>query len=279
MILWGLFLKAVVADNLSFHVDLIFGTYESQPASVLALGAIYFGFQIYGDFAGYSLIARGLARLLGFELMNNFRFPYFARDIAEFWRRWHISLSTWFRDYVYIPLGGSQKGTMRTVINVLIVFLVSGLWHGAKWTFLAWGLIHALLFLPLILLNKNRSNLDKTAEGCWLPSLREFVGMALTFSLVTFAWIFFRAENIGQASGYVRRLFDPSLFTIPAVGRSGVIWVVALVGLDWLHRLEDVPIRWNSVNSPVRWVGYIVLICTIYFRGYFGQQSFIYFQF
>ena len=180
--------------------------------------------------------------------MNNFRFPYFARDIAEFWRRWHISLSTWFRDYVYIPLGGSRHGTIRTVVNVLIVFVVSGLWHGAKWTFLVWGLIHAMLFLPLILLNKNRANMDETAKGRLLPKPREFAAMAITFSLVTFAWIFFRAENLDQALGYIRRLFDPSLFSVPAIGRGGLVWVAILIGLDWMHRQDEIPIRWSSLK-------------------------------
>lgn len=279
MILWGFFLKAVVADNLSFHVNSIFDHHESMPASVLVLGAVYFGFQIYGDFAGYSLIARGLARLLGFDLMTNFRFPYFARDIAEFWRRWHISLSTWFRDYLYIPLGGSRGSRYQTMINVLIVFLVSGLWHGAKWTFVVWGMIHAILFLPLILMNQNRKNLDATASGSWFPNAREVLGMSFTFMMVTLAWVFFRAESIADAWSYLRNTADPSLFSVPTVGRSGLVWLLALVVLDWLHRKEDIPIRWPALPSSIRWVSYAFLLCVVYYRGYFGEQEFIYFQF
>lgn len=186
-ILWGLFKKVVIADNCAEYANIIFNNYEDYSGSSLLLGAFFFAFQIYGDFSGYSDIAIGISRLFGFDLMKNFAFPYFSRDIAEFWRRWHISLSTWFRDYLYIPLGGSHGGTWMKVRNTFIIFLVSGFWHGANWTFILWGALNALYFLPLLLSNRNRKNLDDIAENGWLPSFKDVIKMGLTFTLVTFA--------------------------------------------------------------------------------------------
>ena len=181
-----------------------FNNPEAFSGSTLILGAILFSFQIYGDFSGYSDIAIGTAKLFGFELMTNFKFPYFSRDIAEFWRRWHISLSTWFRDYLYIPLGGSRVSKPKAIRNVFIIFLVSGFWHGANWTFIAWGGIHALLFIPLFLRGTNRKNTsDVVAEGRWLPSPRELIQMGWTFTAVTIAWVFFRADSVGIAMDYL----------------------------------------------------------------------------
>ena len=214
LILWGLFKKIVIADQCAVHVDTIFENYQTLSASVLLLGAIYFAFQIYGDFSGYSDIAIGTARLFGIRLMTNFKTPYFSRDVAEFWRRWHISLSTWFRDYVYIPLGGNRGGTALSIRNTFIVFLVSGLWHGANWTFVFWGLLHWIYFLPLLLWKRNRKNLNRVAEGRWLPSLAELLNMTLTFAMVTVAWVFFRAESIGVAFEYLFKLC--LLYTSPS---------------------------------------------------------------
>ncbi|MCA9064724.1 MAG: MBOAT family protein, partial [Planctomycetaceae bacterium] len=191
-ILWGLFTKIVIADNCAVWANTIFNHSDQYAGSTLALGAFFFAFQIYGDFSGYSNIAIGTSRLFGFDLMRNFAFPYFSRDMAEFWRRWHISLSTWFRDYVYIPLGGSRCNPVRSVRNVFIVFLISGLWHGANWTFIVWGALNAAYFLPLLLLRRNRNHLETVAQGKLLPTLSEAVRMVTTFSLVVFAWIFFR---------------------------------------------------------------------------------------
>ena len=221
-ILWGLFKKMVVADNCAVYVDKVFSTYQTQSGSTLLLAAIFFAFQIYGDFSGYSDIAIGTAKLFGIKLMRNFNVPYFSRDIAEFWRRWHISLTTWFRDYVYIPLGGSRCSKAKIVRNTFVIFLLSGFWHGANWTFIAWGAYHALLFLPLILMGKNRKYRDTVAEDRALPTLKEFGQMLLTFILVVIGWIIFRADSIGQAGDYMRHICTSSLFTLPdASGVSG----------------------------------------------------------
>jgi D-alanyl-lipoteichoic acid acyltransferase DltB (MBOAT superfamily) len=205
LILWGMFKKVVVADTCAIYANDIFANYTEYSGPTLMLGAVYFAFQIYGDFSGYSDIAIGTAKLFGIQLMTNFKTPYFSRDIAEFWRRWHISLSTWFRDYLYIPLGGSRVGKWKAVRNVFIIFLVSGFWHGANWTFIVWGGIHACLFLPLLLRGTNRRYTSETiGEGRWLPSGRELLGMAWTFTMVCVAWVFFRAESVGEAISYLK---------------------------------------------------------------------------
>ena len=198
-ILWGLFKKIVIADNCAEVVNLIFNNSTDYSGATLALGAIFFAFQIYGDFSGYSDIAIGTSRLFGFNLMRNFAFPYFSRDIAEFWRRWHISLSTWFRDYLYIPLGGSRGGNWMKIRNIFIIFLVSGFWHGANWTFIVWGAINAIYFLPLILTHNNRNHIEIVAKGKSLPDIKEVLFILTTFGFTVFAWIFFRAENISHA--------------------------------------------------------------------------------
>jgi len=279
MILWGLFLKALVADNLAHHVDEIFAAPSTQQGSVLALGAVYFGFQIYGDFAGYSLIARGTSRLLGFDLMVNFQVPYFSRDIGEFWRRWHISLSTWFRDYVYIPLGGNREGKWLALRNVMIVFLLSGLWHGANWTFIFWGALHGLAFVPLFFLGIHRRTDGGIAPGQMLPALPDLPGIAMTFLVVTIGWIFFRAQNLTHAREYILAMLDPSLLSLPSSQRGGVAWIALLLVLDWIHRNDDVPIRWPRFPRSLRWAGYLALCALVYYRGHFGEQEFIYFQF
>ena len=216
-ILWGLFKKVVIADNCADYANLIFNNYTDYSGSVLVLGAVFFAFQIYGDFSGYSDIAIGTARLFSFNLMQNFAFPYFSRDIAEFWRRWHISLSTWFRDYLYIPLGGSKGGTFNKIKNTFIIFIVSGFWHGANWTFIVWGALNAIYFLPLLLLNKNRQNIDIVAYGKFIPSINDFFKIIITFSLTIFAWIFFRAENLSHALNYISGIINPTLFTYPSI--------------------------------------------------------------
>ena len=207
LILWGMFKKVVVADTCAIYANDIFANYTDYSGPTLMLGAVYFAFQIYGDFSGYSDIAIGTAKLFGIQLMTNFKTPYFARDIAEFWRRWHISLSTWFRDYLYIPLGGSRAGKWKSVRNVFVIFLISGFWHGANWTFIAWGGIHACLFLPLLLRGTNRRFATKTiAKNRWLPNVRELLGMAWTFTMVCIAWVFFRAESVGEATAYLSKI-------------------------------------------------------------------------
>ncbi len=280
-ILWGLFKKIVIADNCASLVNTIFAGHEQYTGSTLVLGAMLFAIQIYGDFSGYSDIALGTARLLGIELLQNFRFPYFSRDIAEFWRRWHISLSSWFKDYLYIPLGGSRGGMAKTIRNTFIIFLVSGFWHGANWTFVMWGGLNALFIMPSVIFKTNRKNLDTVAQGKLLPSFKELVQVLLTFMLASFAWIFFRAETISSAFVYVSEIFSSSLFSKPSV-MSGTVILLAVIFMiiEWFGRedkyaLEKFGLKWKA---PIRWTFYYVLILAILFMGG-EQQEFIYFQF
>ena len=284
-ILWGLFKKIVIADNCARYANLIFNNSGDYSGSTLILGALFFTFQIYGDFSGYSDIAIGTARLFGFDLMRNFAFPYFSRDIAEFWRRWHISLSTWFRDYLYIPLGGSRGGTGMKVRNTFIIFLVSGFWHGANWTFIVWGALNAIYFLPLLLTNRNRYNLEIVAQGKYLPSFKEALHILLTFSLTVLAWIFFRAENIGHAINYISEIFSSSFFTIPnfeGIGRAvRIIFLVSFfLIVEWMGRDYEYAIAKMGLIRirPIRYAIYYAIVFVIFwFSG--EEQQFIYFQF
>lgn len=280
-ILWGLFKKIVVADNCAEFANQIFNNSVDMNGSTLVLGAVFFTFQIYGDFSGYSDIAIGTSRLFGFDLMQNFNFPYFSRDIAEFWRRWHISLSTWFRDYLYIPLGGSRGETWMKVRNIFIIFIVSGFWHGANWTFIFWGVLNAIYFLPLLLTNNNRNNLETVAQGKSLPSLKEISHMLLTFGLTVFAWIFFRAENIGHAFSYISEIFSSSLFTIPEIRpRNLILLIMFFVLIEWFGRegqfaIQKLGMKWKR---PIRYAMYYAIIIAIFLFGG-KEQQFIYFQF
>ena len=285
-ILWGLFKKIVIADNCAEIATLIFNNSEDYSGSTLVFGAIMFTFQIYGDFSGYSDIALGTARLFGVELLRNFAFPYFSRDIAEFWRRWHISLSTWFRDYLYIPLGGSKGGTWMRVRNTFIIFIVSGFWHGANWTFIVWGLLNAIFIMPSILLSTNRNNLDIVAQGRLLPSVREILAMAVTFALTVFAWIFFRAENIGHAFSYIGEIFSRSLFTFPHFpGITKSLPLLVLITLfmitEWIGRESQFALQpVAKLRFPaLRLAIYYVIIMVIIIYGNFNENQFIYFQF
>jgi alginate O-acetyltransferase complex protein AlgI len=288
-ILWGLFKKVVIADTCAQYANSIFAHYEAYNGATLAFGALFFTFQIYCDFSGYSDIALGTARLFGMELLRNFAFPYFSRDIAEFWRRWHISLSSWFRDYLYIPLGGSKGGTWMKVRNTFIIFLVSGFWHGANWTFIIWGALNAIYFLPLLLTNNNRTNLETVAQGKWFPTLRELTGMVITFSLTVIAWIFFRAETVGKAVNYIKNMFTKGLFKVPdtkafigiTTNPFFAIFIIAVfVLIEWMGReqqyaLARLGLRWYK---PARWAFYYILIIAVFlFMG--KEQQFIYFQF
>lgn len=279
--LWGFFKKMVIADNCATYVDQVFGNYTAEGGSTLFLAAVLFAFQIYCDFSGYSDIAIGTARLFGFDLMRNFAYPYFSRDIAEFWRRWHISLSTWFRDYLYIPLGGSRGGKWLNIRNVFIVFLVSGFWHGANWTFIVWGGLHALYFLPLMLLNKNRQNLDTVALNKAFPDFKELFQMGITFFLVTIAWIFFRANTITDALVYIRKLFSSSLVSVPSVPDYFLIIFLALFLIaEWFNR-EHPHAFYSLKNKPkaLRWFAYHVVVLILIFFSYKGEQKFLYFDF
>ena len=282
-ILWGLFKKIVVADNCATYVDTVFADVSSQSGSTLLLAAVLFTFQIYGDFSGYSDIAIGTAKLFGIKLMRNFNVPYFSRDIAEFWRRWHISLTTWFRDYVYIPLGGSRpnipeairlKGDKATearyakwiaVRNTFIIFLLSGFWHGANWTFVLWGAYHALLFVPLLLLGRNRRYRDD--DQTW----RDIPRMLLTFVLVVIGWVLFRSPDMASCVDYFVGICHASLWSMPFVENANhlavtAIAIVVMLLMEWHKRL------------PNRWWMYFALTLAIWWFA--GQDvDFIYFQF
>ena len=284
-ILWGLFKKVVIADNAAYFANLIFNNSADYSGSTLLLGAVFFTFQIYGDFSGYSDIAIGTSRLLGFNLTRNFDFPYFSRNIAEFWRRWHISLSTWFRDYLYIPLGGSRGSTWMKIRNTFAIFLISGFWHGSNWTFIVWGALNAIYFLSLLLTKRNRTFLGNIAEDRMLPSMREFAMMLGTFGLTVLAWIFFRAENVAHAFNILSEIFSSSLFTLPAFeGKRQAFTALLLIAIflifEWNGRKEEYAIASLGLTwkRPVRFAFYYsILFLLIWFRG--EQQEFIYFQF
>jgi alginate O-acetyltransferase complex protein AlgI len=284
-ILWGLFKKIVIADNCAEYANTIFNNSADYSGSTLFLGAIFFAVQIYCDFSGYSDIALGTARLFGIDLLRNFAFPYFSRDIAEFWRRWHISLSSWFKDYVYIPLGGSRGGMLMKIRNTFIIFLLSGFWHGANWTFIVWGFLNALYIMPSIIFNTNRNNLDIIAKGKYLPSLNEFIAISFTFSLTVLAWIFFRANNVTHALNYISEIFSSSLFSFPHFKGEGkavstVLLTIVFFIIEWIGREHQYAIahlgeKWYK---PIRWAMYYAIVIVIFvFAG--SEQQFIYFQF
>lgn len=280
LILWGLFQKVVIADSCATYVNSIFDNYQSMNSLSLILGAFYFAFQIYGDFAGYSNIAIGTARLLGFDLMRNFNYPYFSRDMAEFWRRWHISLSTWFRDYLYIPLGGSRGTKWMQLRNVLIIFMVSGFWHGANWTFVFWGLLHALFFIPMLLSAKNRNHLDQVAQNRLLPSIKELFQMIFTFGLATIAWVFFRAATIKEAFSYLKSIFTDVNFSVQYLNIERysiemLLIIFIFVLYEWFHREFEHPF-----HGRFKWIKIASVILMLLTLGvYSDHQDFIYFQF
>ena len=289
-ILWGLFKKIVIADNCALYVDNIFANYTSFSGSTLLLGAVLFSFQIYCDFSGYSDIAIGTARLLGFKLRRNFAFPYFSRDIAEFWRRWHISLSSWFRDYLYIPLGGSRCSKLLKVRNVFIVFIVSGFWHGANWTFVIWGVVNALYLLPSVLMNRNRINIGPVASGKTMPGIMEIIQISLTFLLISIAWVFFRSHSIHDAISYLQNTFSKTLFNLSLSDLDKIsygydiayllIILVVFVIIEWLQREKKHAMDISKRNVPIlfRWIMYYLLIFLIIHLG-LSDKTFIYFQF
>ena len=285
-ILWGLFKKMVIADNCAEYVTLVFQDPGAYSGSVLLLSAVFFAFQIYGDFSGYSDIAIGTARLFGFRLMQNFAFPYFSRDMAEFWRRWHISLSTWFRDYVYIPLGGSRGNRVNQVRNIFIVFLLSGFWHGANWTFIFWGGLNALFFLPLFLRQRNRQHLQIVAANRLFPSFRETGAILFTFSLTVYAWIFFRAANLDLAFDYISGMMNASTFTWPRLDPSMStkilgIMILLMFAVEWYARKKEFGLSLFASQTPqlFRWLFYAFLMACIGMYMQTQETPFIYFQF
>jgi D-alanyl-lipoteichoic acid acyltransferase DltB (MBOAT superfamily) len=281
-ILWGLFKKVIVADSCAAIVNQTWENYTNESGFSLLIAAILFTIQIYGDFSGYSDIAIGTAKLFGITLMRNFAFPYFSRDIAEFWRRWHISLTTWFRDYIYIPLGGSRCAKWKVMRNTMIIFLVSGFWHGANWTFVAWGAYHALLFFPLLLLGKNRKYTNTVAEGKYLPSLKEFGQMLMTFFLAVIGWVIFRSTDIRQCLDYFAHMFSSSLFAIEISHFKAISVSLLMLLIEWVNRDKQFGFQWRGTGllqyRSVRWTMYLAFIMfIILFSG--EKSDFIYFQF
>ena len=290
-ILWGLFKKIVIADNCAEYANSIFNNSTNYSGSTLVLGALFFTLQIYCDFSGYSDIALGVARLFGIELIRNFAFPYFSRDIAEFWRRWHISLTTWFRDYLYIPLGGSRGSIWMKIRNTFIIFLISGFWHGANWTFIIWGFLNALYIIPSIIFKTNRNNIDIVAKGRYLPTIKEFISIVITFSLTVFAWIFFRANNVRHAFRYIYNMFiglNHKLGYIQTIsllknkiGYNIPILIILFIIIEWIGREGQYALMniTTKVNSVMRWSFYIILLLLIFYQGNYNENVFIYFQF
>jgi D-alanyl-lipoteichoic acid acyltransferase DltB (MBOAT superfamily) len=279
-IIWGLVKKVVIADTCATYANAIFDNYTSMNSLSLILGAVYFAFQIYGDFSGYSDMALGMSKLFGIDLLRNFNYPYFSRDIAEFWRRWHISLSSWFRDYLYIPLGGSRGSKLKQVRNVFIIFVVSGFWHGANWTFLAWGFINALYFLPSLLLGTNRNNLE-TATLHWnLSSIKVVVSILATFAITCIAWIFFRANSIEIAFDYISKIFTNGAFLSQYLENERynyelILLVLAFVLVEWNNRFKIEPI-----SGKYSWLKIVLALSAIIaFGTYSDYKEFIYFQF
>lgn len=295
-ILWGLFKKVVIADNCASFVDKAWGDIGSQSGSTLLLMAILYTIQIYGDFSGYSDMAIGSAKLLGFRFRDNFLFPYFSRNMGEFWKRWHISLNTWFVDYVYIPLGGSRKTDEKsrlytlhptlytkimTIRNTLTIFLLSGLWHGADWSFVAWGGYHGLLVVLLILLGWNTKYDKVVAADRWLPSVKELLQMVCVFALATFGWILFRAETMGQFLEFMQQMCTHSLLSKPDIGgMSGTLLMIVLMfGVEWVMRGKKHGLDLTGVKSGVmRWMIYMAMLFVIFaFGGH--AENFIYMYF
>jgi alginate O-acetyltransferase complex protein AlgI len=287
-ILWGFFKKVVIADNCAEYANMIFNNSDDYSGSVLVLGAFLFTMQIYGDFSGYSDIALGSSKLFGIELLKNFSFPYFSRNIAEFWRRWHISLSSWFKEYLYFPLGGSKVSVLKKVRNTFIIFLVSGFWHGANWTFLIWGFLNALFIMPSIIANSNRKYTDIVAQGKIFPSFRELLSVMITFSLTTVAWIFFRAESINHAFSYILKICSTSLFanplnSLPELKRAAIVFVLILffMIIEWLGREGNYGLEKIFKNSKRyrRWSFYSFIVFLIGMYMQTTETGFIYFQF
>ncbi len=279
-IIWGLVKKVVIADSCAVYANAIFDNYETMNSLSLILGAVYFAFQIYGDFSGYSDIALGTSKLFGIDLLKNFNYPYFSRDIAEFWRKWHISLSSWFRDYLYIPLGGSNGSTWFRVRNTFIIFLVSGFWHGANWTFIAWGLINALYFLPLLLLKRNRKNVDDFTLKLDWDSVRIVFNILITFAITCFAWIFFRSKSIHDAYVYINRMFtnlhfNSEYFKIERYNYELVYLLLFFIVIEWNNRTKIEPIsgKYSSVKIGLCVAALLAL------GVYSDYKEFIYFQF
>ncbi|MBC7605480.1 MAG: MBOAT family protein [Burkholderiales bacterium] len=280
-ILWGLFKKIVIADNCAYYVDMVFSNPHSYSGSTHWAGVAFFAFQVYGDFSGYSDIALGTARLFGIDLLRNFAYPYFSRDTGEFWRRWHISLSSWFRDYLYIPLGGGEGGMWMKIRNTLIVFTISGFWHGAGWTYVLWGLLNGLYLVPAILM-KNNGHKEIAAYGKKLPTLREVFHIFVTFVLIIFSFMIFRSKNMTEAIIYIGDSFSLSFFTKPEGMQNAVVWLVCIfLIVEWIGRenkfaIEKMGLEWPR---PLRVAFYLLIVFAIFWFKPMHEVQFFYFQF
>lgn len=284
--LWGFFKKVVIADNCAYYANIAFDNHNEVGSASLLLGAIFFTFQIYGDFSGYSSIAIGCAKLFGIKLQANFRVPYFSRDIAEFWKRWHISLNKWFVDYVYIPLGGSRVSKLKVVRNIFVVFLLSGLWHGANWTYVGWGLYHACLFIPLILFNRNHKHQGGFPENNIFPRVGDLCNMSITFVLVMMGWIIFRATSMTQAVEYIVRMFSMERQTSVFVSFRASLWLIEVIMLslcvEWWNRSSEHEFKKVVSNKYIRTFVYFILTASIFYSYMLSieeDSTFIYFQF
>jgi alginate O-acetyltransferase complex protein AlgI len=270
----------VIADTCATYANAVFDNYSSMNSLSLMLGAVYFAFQIYGDFSGYSDMALGMSKLFGIDLLKNFNYPYFSRDIAEFWRRWHISLSSWFKDYLYIPLGGSKGSKFKQLRNVFIIFVVSGFWHGANWTYLAWGFVNALYFLPLLLLKRNRNNMEAVELRWNFASLKVFIHILATFLLSCVAWVFFRAKTITDAILYLKRMvlngaFESQYLSNERYNYELLLFVFLFVVVEWNNRFKEEPI--SGRYSEIKLV--LCLLAIIALGIFSDYKEFIYFQF
>jgi alginate O-acetyltransferase complex protein AlgI len=281
-VLWGYFIKVVIADNLAPVVSQAYDHVGSASGWQLLYATVCFAIQIYCDFAGYTHIAIGIAKLLGIDLMRNFAYPYFSRSIPEFWGRWHISLTTWFREYVYLPLGGKRVTHRRWILNVVLVFLASGLWHGANWTFLAWGLLHGLLYLAYAAVwpDSQRLALETPGGDSVVPSVRSVLQIALTFSLTCAGWVFFRAASIGDALTILKRIAVDVTTTSPALMyKHAAVWMALLLAIEWFQREYANPLHVEALPRPLRWSVYYALVGTIFMFAPLNYTPFIYFQF
>ena len=281
-VLWGLFIKVVVADNLGQVVSAAYDHVDATSGWQLLYATLCFAIQIYGDFAGYTHIAIGIARLLGIELMRNFAYPYFSRSIPEFWGRWHISLTRWFRQYLYLPLGGNRVPARRWAVNVMIVFLVSGFWHGANWTFVAWGAIHGVVYLIYSFASPGTQRLvDEVPGGVGIvPSLRSAAQIATTFAITCLAWVFFRAPSVTAAATILHKIVVDVTTTRPAfLYKQAGLWIVVLLGVEWIQREHANPLYLDHVPRPVRWAVYYATATTMFLFAPIHYTPFIYFQF
>lgn len=280
-LLWGLFKKLIIADNCASVVNYVFPNYQHLPASALVIGALLYSFQIYFDFSGYSDIAIGMSKMLGFKVQRNFNYPYFAINIADFWRRWHMSLQRWFIDYIYFPLGGSRCSHQRTIFNTFVVFIICGIWHGANWTFIVWGLYNAILFVPYILFfkGKTKKTIDSSTK---IISVSDAIQILFTFTLVTIGWILFNSPSFTAGMNFILGCFNTSILEIPSgIGLSNItvtlLTMLAVLVLEWFQKDKEFALLFKSPKWFKVLVIYVIIAMLVFNRA--GSSDFIYLQF